>query len=129
MTTPAASPHQQKCWVQHVDGETLVHLRGDNPCGVDVKDGMLNLRWEIEIHVERLDSRGFVLDNRDVMRYMDEMHVIEISCEMLGEQIVCHFYNLLEEQCAGCCTSVRCRIWGGKRAWLEFAWPPHVRTR
>ena len=110
-------------WTQRVEGSTLVRVSGDSPCGVDPKDGMLSLRYHVEIRARKLDPSGFVLDNKAVMTQLEEISEVTISCELLSMTLAQRFYSQLEDQQQGSCTCVRVTIWGGTGASLEYSWP------
>lgn len=124
LTTPIIGPscHAGR-WTQRVEGETLVRTEGPAPCGVAIQDGMLNMRWRVEIIAAKLDASGFVLDNNAVKTHIDALRVIDVSCELLAQKLARHFYDALEAQCDGACAQVSVTIWGGPSASLEYCWP------
>lgn len=111
-------------YVQRVEGTTLVRTAGESPCGVAIVDGMLSMRWHVEIVASKLDRFGFVLDNNAVKAHVESHRVIEISCEQLAQKLAQDFGSMLEAECGkGACESVKVTIWGGPHASLEYCWP------
>lgn len=111
-------------WTQRVEGASLVRIAGESPCGVEIVDGMLNMRWHVEIVSSALDTQGFVLDNNAVKAHVESYRVVDISCELLAQKLAREFGAMLDAQCgSGTCAQVKVTIWGGQRASLEYCWP------
>lgn len=81
-------------------GEFTIEALGDNHCGVN---DFQNIRYEVEVICStRLDSRGFLFEQRNVDAFFQTIRSTSASCEALTKECAKKLRNLILDENPAC---------------------------
>lgn len=97
----------------------LVESHSPTRCG---RPGIYEFKYAVQLRCpsDKLDDKGFVIDNVAIQRYFDERYGAEhrfVSCERMAAEAVQYFRHILPHL-----TGVVVRIYGTPGAYIQIVW-------